>query len=140
MRRHLVQIVIAVALLGSHALGAAPMRDPGSCPRDSKLIGQVSVWGDESEASWWNLTFNGMLAAGLVTETAQRDYLNLVFGTNFATLAGVRAFNLQLVEDAYDKNGNGFVCAYDVRGTRAYNTDPFFEFTVFGVSDDKLRD
>jgi hypothetical protein len=81
-----------------------------------------------------------MLAAGLVTETAQRDYLNQVFGTNFATLAQVRAFNLQLIEDGYDKNGNGLVCAYDVRGTRAYNTDPFFDLTVFGVSDDKIRD
>ena len=139
MRQRFVQVLLmAVTVFGSNAI-ATPLRDPGSCPRDSKLIGPVSVWGDEFEDSWWNLTFNGMLAAGLVTNIEQRDYLNAVFGTDFATLAEVRDFNLQLVADGYDKNGNGVVCAYAVRGTRAYNTDPFFAFTVFGVSDDKMK-
>jgi len=112
---------------------------PQTCPQDSKLIGRVSVFGDENEASWWSLIFNGMIAGGLTTPEQQRDYLNSVFGTNFATLAEVRLFNLQAVSDAYDKNQNGFVCAYELRGTRAYNNDPLFDYTWFGISDDKDR-
>jgi hypothetical protein len=131
--------LVAGVVFASDALRAVSMLDPGNCPSDSKLIGQVSVWGDEFEASWWNLIFNGMLAGGLLTETAQRDYLNGVYGTSFATLAEVRDFNLQAISDAFDKNGNGFVCAYDIRGTRAYNDDPYFNYTWFGVSDDKIR-
>jgi hypothetical protein len=140
MRLSFVGIVlVAGVVFASGALRAAPMRDPGSCSRDSKLIGQVSVFGDEFEDSWWNLIKNGMIAGGLLTDTAQRDYLNGVFGTSFATLAEVQAFNLQGLADAWDKNGNGFVCAYNLRGTRASNTDPLFNYTWFGVSDDKIR-
>jgi len=132
-------VLLAGVAVSSDGLRAEPLRNPGTCSNDSKLIGQVSVFGDEFEDSWWSLIFNGMIAGGLVTETAQRDYLNGVFGTNFATLAEVRDFNLQDVADNFDKNGNGFVCAYNLRGTRAYNTDPYFNFTWFGVSDDKIR-
>ena len=140
MRAFFVAIVLVSGMVfATDALRAAPMRDPGSCPSDSKLIGQLSVWGDESEDSWWSLILNGMVAGGLVTPTAQRDYLNGVFGTDFATLAEVRDFNLQSVADAFDKNGNGYVCAFNLRGTRAYNTDPYFKYTWFGASDDKIR-
>ena len=140
MRLRFVGIaLIAGVVFTSGAWRAAPMRDSGSCPSDSKLIGQVSVFGDESEASWWNLILNGMIAGGLVTETAQRDYLNAVYGTSFATLAEVRDFDLQGLSDGFDKNGNGFVCAFKLRGTRAYNNDPLFNYTYFGVSDDKIR-
>ncbi len=140
MRLRIVGILlIAAALFASDALRAAPMRDAGYCPNDSKLIGQVSVWGNEFEDSWWSLIVNGMVSGGLLTETAQRDYLNGLYGTNFATLAEVRDFNLQAVSDGFDKNGNGFVCAFDLRGTRAYNNDPYFNYTWFGISDDKIR-
>ncbi|CAN5862845.1 hypothetical protein BH18ACI5_BH18ACI5_20800 [soil metagenome] len=89
------------------------MRHPGSCPNDSKLIGQISVWGDEFENSVWSLLVNGMVAGGLLTETAQRDYLNGLYGTSFAKLADVRDYDLQGVSDAFDKNGNGLICAFD---------------------------
>jgi hypothetical protein len=130
-------VLIAIAV--SVGLQATPAPGPGDCPRDTKLIGQVSVFGDEFEASWWRLIYTGMVAAGVTTPNAQRDYLNGVFGTSFATLAEARLFNLQNISDGFDKNGNGFVCAYDIRGTRAYNHDPLFNFTWFGVSDDKDR-
>jgi hypothetical protein len=42
-----------------------------------------------------------------------------VFGTSLHTLEEVRDFNLQGLSDAWDKNQNGYVCAYDLRGTRA---------------------
>jgi len=141
MRRRFMEItLIAGVVFASVAVRATPVPDPGSCSRDSKLIGLVKVFGDENEASWWRLIFNGMIEGGLTTSAQQRDYLNGVFGTTFATLDEVMLFNLQGVADAYDKNGNGFVCAYDLRGTRAYNDDPFFNFTWFGVSDDKIRE
>jgi hypothetical protein len=136
MRLRLVgSVFMAVVLAASVTLQA----DPDNCPRDTKLIGQVSVFGDETEASWWQLIYNGMVAFGYTTDIEQRDYLNGVFGTTFDTLAEVRLFNLQGISDAFDKNGNGFVCAYDIRGNRAWNTDPLFEFTWFGVSDDKTH-
>jgi hypothetical protein len=140
MRLPLVGIVlIAGVVFASDSVRATPMRDPGECARDSKLIGRVSVFGDENETSWWNLTWNGMEDAGLFTDTAKTEYLSGVFGMPFASLEDAKDFNLQTVSDLFDKNGNGLVCAYELRGTRAYNTDPFFEFTVFGVSDDKIR-
>jgi hypothetical protein len=132
-------LLIAVVIAATAALHATTPPNPGVCQRDSKLIGLVSVFGDEFEASWWRLILNGMIAGGLTTEDAQRDYLNGVFGTTYATLAEVRLHNLEGLSAAFDKNGNGFVCAFDLRGTRAYNQDPLFEFTWFGVSDDKVR-
>src|SRR5262245_36609368 len=126
MRLRLAGSVFVAALIAaSAALGAAP----ADCPRDSKLIGQVSVFGTELAASWLHLICSVMVVGGgLTTPNQQRDYLNGVFGTSFSTLEEVRLFNLQSIA-AFDKNGNGFVCAYDLRGTRAYNNDPLFEFT-----------
>jgi hypothetical protein len=50
----------------------------------------------------------------------------------------LKDFNLNLLEDTFDKNQNGFICAYELRGTRAYLDDPFVNLTFFGVSDDKI--
>ena len=142
MRQYPVSVVLMVLVLVlviSVAFQGTPMRNPGLCPRDTKLIGQVTVFGNQFEASWWRLIYNGMVDYGFTTPDQQRDYLNGVFGTSFATLEEVKDFNLQGISDNFDKNQNGYVCAYDLRGTRAYNTDPLFEFTWFGVSDDKIR-
>jgi len=35
-------------------------------------------------------------------------------------------------------NQNGYVCAYELRGTRAHFDNPFINLTFFGVSDDKI--
>ena len=132
-------VFIALVIVASVSLQATPAREPGVCPRDSKLIGQVKVFGTEFEASWWRLIYRGMVDFGYTSPNQQRDYLNGVYGTSFDTLAEVRDFNLQDISDSFDKNNNGYVCAYDLRGTRAYNDDPLFNFTWFGVSDDKIR-
>ena len=71
--------------------------------------------------------------------TDQIDYLNHVFGTNFDNLDELKVFNLILLEETWDQNHNEFICAYELRGTRAYLDDPFINFTFFGVSDDKIR-
>jgi hypothetical protein len=132
-------VLIALLVVGCVALQATPAMGLGDCPRDSKLIGQVKVFGTEFEASWWRLIYRGMIEYGFTTSDQQRDYLNGVYGTSFDTLEEVKDFNLQDISDSFDKNQNGYVCAYDLRGTRAYNSDPLFEFTWFGVSDDKIR-
>ena len=131
--------LVALLMFTSDAFRTTAIADPGVCPRSSHLIGQVSVFGNENEASWWNLIFHGMIAGGLTTPDEQRDYLSGVFGQHFATLEEARDFNLQSVADGFDKNHNRYVCAYDLRGTRAYNDDPLFDFTWFGISDDKFR-
>ena len=43
-----------------------------------------------------------------------------------------------LVAAGWDKNQNGYVCAFELRGTRAYTGDPLIDTTSFGVSDDKV--
>jgi hypothetical protein len=81
---------------------------------------------------------SGVIAAGFDDEQEQIDYLNSIFGTSFSDLASLKAFNIQQVSDFWDKNQNGFVCAFELRGTRAYIGDPFVNFTYFGISDDRI--
>lgn len=81
---------------------------------------------------------NGLLAAGFVQEADQIAYLNSIFGTDFTTLQQLKAYNLQVVSDEWDKNGNGYVCAFELRGTRAHFDNPYVDLTFFGISDDRL--
>ena len=81
---------------------------------------------------------NGLLAAGFVDEDDQIDYLNQIFNTSFDTLEELKAYNLQLIEDTWDENHNGYVCAFQLRGTRAYYQNPYIDLTFFGVTDDKV--
>jgi hypothetical protein len=114
--------------------------EPGVCPKDSKLLngGPTAVFG-EGDGTWWGLEINGLNAAGFVTDAQKIAYLNQVFGTSFGTLAQLEVYNQNLVEDNWDLNQNGYVCAYELRGTRAYLDDPFLNLTYFGISDDKIR-
>ena len=121
-------------------LAAGVLRaNPASCPSDSKLLngGPTSVFG-EGPRTFWGLIIDGLVAAGFDQEAEQIFYLNHVFGTNFASLAELKAFNLQLVSDAWDKNQNGYICAFELRGTRAYYDDPLINLTYFGISDDRI--
>lgn len=81
---------------------------------------------------------NGVIAAGFDEESEQIAYLNSVFGTTFTDLASLQAFNIQQVSDFWDKNANGLVCAFELRGTRAYIGDPLVNLTYFGISDDRI--
>ena len=60
------------------------------------------------------------------------------FGQQFTTLDAARDYNLQVLSDAFDKNQDGLVCVYDLRGTRANLRDPYSKYTYFSVSDDKI--
>jgi hypothetical protein len=114
--------------------------DPGSCPNDSKLLndGPTSVFGD-GPGTWWGLILDGLQAARIDDEDEQIAYLNQVFGTTFDNLDDLKDFNLGLVEDGWDKNGNGYVCAYELRGARAYYDNPLLNLTFFGISDDQIK-
>jgi hypothetical protein len=115
--------------------------EPGTCPNDSKLLndGPTRVFG-EGPGTWWGLVMDGLLAAGFADQKDQIAYLNnVVFGTDFSTLEELKVYNLQLIEDVFDKNQNGYVCAFELRGTRAYYDNPLVDVTFFGVGDDKVR-
>ena len=78
-----------------------------------------------------------MVAAGFVQEDEQIAYLNQISGTGFDNLDDLKTFNLQLT-DEWDENRNGYVCAFELRGTRAYFDNPLINLTYFGISDDRV--
>ena len=144
--KRLVSFFVAFAVIGlvdlqpSNAAQFTPTQSvgPGICSNDSKLLngGPTLVFG-EGPGTWWDLVENGLVAAGFVEEDDQIAYLNQVFGTSFDTLDELRDYNLQLVEDNWDLNQNGYVCAYELRGTRAHYDNPYLNLTFFGISDDR---
>ena len=109
-------------------------------PTTSKLLndGPTTVFGD-GPGTWWGLILDGLEAAGLDDQDEQIAYLNQVFGTTFDNLDDLKDFNLSLVADGWDENGNGYVCAYELRGTRAYYDNPLLNLTFFGISDDQIK-
>ena len=137
--RRMVCALIAGVMLAPVA-ARAQSGEPGRCPNDSKLLngGPTLVYG-EGPGTWWGLVINGLNAAGFVTDEEKIAYLNQVFGTSFDSLAQLEIYNQILVEENWDLNKNGYVCAYELRGTRAYLDDPFINLTFFGISDDRVR-
>lgn len=121
-------------------LVAATSSGPGDCANDSKLLngGPTAVYG-EGAGTWWGLVISGLDAAGFTSDGLKITYLNNLFGTSFGDLDQLKAFNLSLVDLNWDHNQNGYVCAFELRGTRAYLDDPHANLTFFGISDDKLK-
>lgn len=136
--RCLMCALIAGVMLAPVA-ARAQSGEPGRCPNDSKLLndGPTLVYG-EGPGTWWGLVINGLNAAGFETDEEKIAYLNQVFGTSFDILADLEIYNQILVEENWDLNKNGYVCAYELRGTRAYLDDPFINLTFFGISDDRV--
>jgi len=137
--RSRLRLLGTAVVVSSFVASAGARAGPGACPSDSKLLngGPTMIDGD-GPGTWWGLVTDGMVAAGIVDEDDQLDYLNRIFGTTFATLDDARTFNLQLVRDTWDANGNGFVCAFELRGTRAHFDNPLLDLTFFGVADDRI--
>ena len=132
-----VGVVIAVAGLRAQSSG------PGVCPNDSKLLngGPTAIFGD-GDGTWWGLVMDGLTAAfpnDDVNNTQKIAYLQQVLGApDLQTLDELKAYNLQLVSDGFDNNQNGYVCAFELRGRRAYANDPLIDVTTYGISDDKV--
>ena len=137
--RCIVRSLVAGLVVASLAVCGDAFAAPGACPSDAKLLngGPTQIFGD-GPGTWWGLVINGLLAAELVAVEDQIDYLNDLFDTDFATLDELKAYNLQLVQDTWDQNHNGFVCAFQLRGTRAHFDNPYIDLTFFGVADDKV--
>jgi hypothetical protein len=119
--------------------------EPGTCPNDSKLLndGPTLVYGDE-EGTFWNLVLGGFDAAAaagapLATDDERVAYLEHLFGREFADLDEAKEFNLDALSQTFDANQNGWVCVFELRGTRAYSGDRYINYTTFGISDDKIR-
>ena len=127
--------LIAAAIIASVGV-RAQSGEPGDCPNDSKLLndGPTAVFG-EGAGTFWGLVIDGLSAAGFTDEDDQIAYLSQVFGMDFFTLEEAKDYNLKLVEEVYDKNRNGYVCAFELRGTRAYLDDPLVDITFFGVGE-----
>ena len=137
--RCIVRSLVAGIIITSFAVCADAQAAPGACPNDSKLLngGPTKITG-EGPGTWWGLVINGLIAAGFVDEDDQIDYLNEIFDTSFDTLEELKAYNLQLVQDTWDENHNGYVCAFQLRGTRAHFDNPYVDLTFFGITDDKV--
>jgi hypothetical protein len=115
------------------AARATSARGPATCTPDPKLIGRIELSTADTPGTWWHLTREGMDAAGLT------DYHATIegwFGREFSSLQEAIDFLVAQVEQE-DKNGNGYVCAYRVRGTRASLDDPDLALTYFKVRDDR---
>ena len=109
--------------------------DNDFCRQDSKLIGRIELSTADGPDTWWGLTRQGLLAAGIQEE----DFLATFgtwFGQTFSSLDEVIALLVDAVRP-FDKNGNNYVCASSVRGTRTVVGDPNYAFYYFRVVDDK---
>lgn len=117
----------------------ADVRSGASCTSDSKLLngGPTAVFGT-GPGTYWKLIEGGLQAAFGNDEAAKIQYLSGVFGQQFTTLDEARDFNLQALSGAFDNNEDGFVCVYDLRGTRANLRDPYSKYTYFSIADDKI--
>ena len=139
IRRIARSLAAGIIVIASIAVSAGALAGPRPCPNDSKLIngGPTRISG-EGPGTWWGLVINGLISAGFVDEDDQIDYLNEIFDTGFDTLPQLKAYNLQLVRDIWDENHNGYVCAFQLRGTRAYFHNPYVDLTFFGITDDRV--
>ena len=132
-------IGLSVLALTSPQWAFAEEPTDASCTSDSKLLndGPTQVFGTGA-GTYWDLIAGGLQAAFGNDQAAKIAYLSGVFGQQFTTLDEARDFNLQALSTAFDKNQDGLVCVYDLRGTRANLRDPYSKYTYFSISDDKI--
>jgi hypothetical protein len=104
---------------------------PG-CRPDDKLLGRFLLSTADGPFTWWGLTKRGFDAAGL---TDYKATIEAGFGQSFPSEADAIA---ALVEAArpVDVNGNNYICAYNLRGTRAFIGDPNYAYYFFLTYDD----
>jgi len=112
-------------------LATSGSQGPQACAPDAKLIGRTEVSTDDRTGTWWRLTENRFDSLGM---TDYKANLESFYGQSFATLDDAIQYLIDGVA-SWDANQNGFVCAYDVRGTRAWLGDN--RQFLFGISDDK---
>lgn len=116
-------------------LASAMANDVPGCHPDSKLIGRIALSVEDAPGTWWYITRQGFDASGV---TDHRAFIESLFGQSFATVDDAIAFLVNAVQP-FDENGNGYVCAYRTRGTRANYGLPDVSNYLFGTTDDDHR-
>jgi hypothetical protein len=137
MQRTAVLFALLVGALGAFTGGSAlAVPTPGDCQNDSKLIGPIELSTEYRAGTWWQITSDGLDAAGFDTDAEKLAVTESLFGVDFATLDDAVEAIVDAVR-ALDKNGNNFVCASTIRGTRAALPDPSYTNFFFNTTDDK---
>lgn len=116
------------------AVSAAIVKTERSCAQDSKFLGRIALTTGDGPTEWWGLTKAGLLAAG-VQPSGFTAKIESFFGTSFGSLDAAVVALVDAVRPL-DANANGFVCAYELPGTRTSLGDPDFSFYLFRVRDD----
>ena len=127
-------LTLAVLLVPTTALMSAS-GDDDFCRNDSKLIGRIELSTADGPDTWWGITKEGMIALGIAEEDFEAQ-IEEWLGQTFPSLEQA----IETLVDAvrpFDKNGNNYVCASTVRGTRAFIGDPLYALVYFRVVDDK---
>jgi hypothetical protein len=111
---------------------ATPLgQGPQACMPDEKLIGRIAVSTADVPGTWWRLTKDRFDELGV---TDYKAALEGFYGQNFNTLDDAIQYLIDGVA-TYDANGNGYVCAFEVRGKRAYlGVNALY---LLGIADDK---
>ena len=102
-----------------------------TCTPDSKLIGRFRASTEDAPDTWWGLSKARFDAAGISDYKAA---LESFYGQTFASEAAAIQFLIDGVK-SWDANNNGYVCAFEIRGTRAYFGDN--ATFLLGIEDDK---
>ena len=138
MKTSFVSAALLLLTIAPQPAFADPQTE-ATCSSDSKLLngGPTQVFG-VGPGTYWNLIEGGLQSAFGNDDAAKLQYLSGVFGQQFATLSEARDYNLNTLSTAFDKNQDGVVCVYDLRGTRANFRDPYSKYTYFSISDDKI--
>jgi hypothetical protein len=116
------------------AAAVANGQGPQACTPDVKLIGRFAASTADVPGTWWRLTKDRFDALGV---TDYKAALEGFYGQTFPTLADAIQFLIDGVV-SFDTNGNGYVCAFEERGTRAYlGVNALY---LLGIADDKHVD
>jgi len=122
------------AALPTTAVATANGQGPQACMPDSKLIGRFAASTADVPGTWWRLTKDRFDALGV---TDYKAALEGFYGQSFPTLTDAIQFLIDGVA-SWDANGNGYVCAFEVNGTRAYlGVNALY---LLGIADDKHVD
>jgi len=109
-------------------------RGPQACTPDTKLIGRFAASTADVPGTWWRLSRERFDALGV---TDYKAALEGFYGQSFASLDDAIQYLIAGVA-SWDTNGNGYVCAFEVNGTRAHlGVNALF---LIGIADDKHVD
>ena len=123
---------ISLGVLVATGVAAAPnSQGPQACLPDAKLIGRFAASTADTPGTWWRLTKDRFDDAGV---TDYKAALESFYGQSFPSLNAAIQFLIDGVA-SWDANGNGYVCAFEVRGTRAWLGDN--AAFLIGIADDK---